>query len=95
MVADTHLDRAIVESDSFNDVSWVSSFAVGPWKLHFILSEIQMLSSSLQVEFRHMLQSGNQMADTLAELGRGSSVFPFFLGFCNFASSCFAIISDA
>ena len=33
LVADTHLDRVIVESDSFNDVSWVSSFGVGPWKL--------------------------------------------------------------
>lgn len=40
-------DKLIVESDSSND-SWVFSTQMCLWELHFILSDIEVLSSSIR-----------------------------------------------
>lgn len=42
-------------SDLFNAISWVSCVIAGPWRLHYYLEEINFLSSSLNVVFRHVL----------------------------------------
>lgn len=51
----------IVESDSFNMVSWMNHSK--PWKLQFCFNEIKTLVSSLSVEFSHVLRSANVFAD--------------------------------
>lgn len=60
--------RLIVESDSYN-ASWVSSDKGKPWKLHFSFNEIKYLSSFISIEFHHVSQSVNRLADTLAKQG--------------------------
>ena len=41
----------------------------GPWKFQFIFNEIKTWSSSLNVEYHHVIRSGNGMTDALAKLG--------------------------
>lgn len=69
-------DRLIVQSDSSNVISWVSSCSARPWKLHFLLSEIEKLASSFQVALKHMERLANRMANYLAKQGVDKEV-PF------------------
>lgn len=62
---------------------------MGPCKLHFVENEVVV--SSLQVEFKHVLLSRNEMEDVLAKLGVDHS-FPFASAYWNFAFSCCGII---
>ena len=39
----------------------------GPWKMQFLLDEIILLVSGLQVSFQHVSRSANEMADRLAK----------------------------
>ena len=59
----------VVESDSLNAIYLMSCLEKGPWKFQFLFNEIKTWSSSLNVEFHHVLLSGNGMADALAKLG--------------------------
>ena len=59
----------VVESDSLNAISWMSCLEKGPWKFQFLFNEIKTWSSSLNIEFHHVLRSGDGMADALAKLG--------------------------
>lgn len=69
----------IVESDSTNDISWISS-GVGPWKFHFPLSKSKIPSSVIHVVFQHVWSLFNAMADALAKKGVDREV-PFFVHF--------------
>lgn len=44
----------VVEIDSTNAISWVSSSSLIPWRFHFFFNEIKALASFLQVVFRHV-----------------------------------------
>lgn len=44
----------VVESDSTNAISWVSSSSLIPWRFHFFLNEIKALALFLQDVFRHV-----------------------------------------
>lgn len=68
-------DRLIVESDSSNTISWIS-FMEGPWRFHFLFSEIKFLSSLGLVESKHGVRLANSMADALAKQGVDRSI-PF------------------
>lgn len=68
-------DRLIVESDSSNTLSWISSIE-GPWRFHFLFSEIKFLSSADLVESKHGVRLANSMADALAKQGVDRSI-PF------------------
>lgn len=57
----------VVERDSLNAISWVSSFATFPWRYQFNFNEIKYLSSLLRVKFQHMARLGNGFADSLAK----------------------------
>eukprot|EP00268_Persea_americana_P056975 TRINITY_DN6784_c0_g1_i2.p2 TRINITY_DN6784_c0_g1~~TRINITY_DN6784_c0_g1_i2.p2 ORF type:complete len:105 (-),score=19.94 TRINITY_DN6784_c0_g1_i2:1073-1387(-) len=59
----------VVESNSLNAISWMSCLEEDLWKFQFLFNEIKTWSSSLNVEFHHVLRSGNGMADALAKLG--------------------------
>ena len=39
----------------------------GPWKMQFLLNEINLLVASLQVSFQHVSRSANEMVDCLAK----------------------------
>ena len=69
----------MVESDSLNAISWVSSSAMFPWKSQFYLNEIRALSSSIQVSFIHVGRAANGFADSLAKQGvdRSSNFLAF------------------
>ena len=41
----------------------------GPWKMKFLLNEINLLVSSLQVSFQHVSRLANEMTDCLAKQG--------------------------
>lgn len=61
-----------MESDSLNTISWVSSSTRGRGNVPFFfffffyINEIKFLSSSMDVELRHMLCRSNEEADLLA-----------------------------
>lgn len=57
----------VVERDSLNAISWVSSFTMFPWRYQFNFNEIKYLSSLLHVKFQHMARLGNGFADSLAK----------------------------
>lgn len=48
-VSSSFHSKLVVESDSLNVISWVSSPAVHPCRFQFYLNEIRCLSSSIQV----------------------------------------------
>lgn len=58
-----------MESDSSNDIHWVSTSKPDPWKFLFYLNEMKALSSLMQVPFVNVGQSANGMANSLAKLG--------------------------
>ena len=58
-----------MESDLSHAITWVSTSNGGPWKFQFILNEIKSLLYSIQVDFSHILCSGNAMSDALAKQG--------------------------
>lgn len=64
-------DKLVMESNSTNAISRNFFFpsVMGPWKYHFHLSEIKLLFSSIWVEFKHVGQLPNGMADSLAKHG--------------------------
>ena len=71
--------RLVVESDSLNAISWVSSSAMFSWKFQFYLNKIRALSSSIQVSFIHVERAANGFANSLAKQGvDGSSNFLAF-----------------
>lgn len=57
----------IVESDSFNVVSWARTFG-GPWKLQFYFNEIKGLSTGCRTSFQHVSRT-NGLANSLAKQG--------------------------
>lgn len=63
----TYNGKVIVESDSRNAVSYVSSLETAPWTFQFHLNEIKSLSSLIQVEFQHVGRPANAFADYLAK----------------------------
>lgn len=65
----------IVESKSFNVISWVSNSAIGPWKFYLYFNEINFLSLEMGVEFRHILRSVNEEADVWLTEALCSSFF--------------------
>lgn len=65
----------IVESKSFNVISWVSNSAIGPWKFYLYFNEIKFLSLEIGVEFRHILCSANEEADVWLREALCSSFF--------------------
>lgn len=58
-----------MEGDSCSAISWVLNSASGPWKFYFYFSEIKLLSSAIEVEFRLIICSANEEADLLAKRG--------------------------
>ena len=64
--------RVVVERDSLNIISWVSSSTALPWRYQFNLNEIRALSSLIQVVFRHVRQLANGFADALEKKGDGA-----------------------
>lgn len=58
-----------MESNSFNDFSWVSRRGPKPWKLQFYHNEIKKLASSQGVVFSHVIISANGLVDSLAKQG--------------------------
>lgn len=71
--------KLLVDSGSMNAISWVSSTAL-PRQFQFYFNEIKMLSSSIFVEFCHVGQLANSIADSLAKPGMDRSI-PFVI--CN------------
>lgn len=65
--------KLVVESDSMNTISWISSSKSTPWRFHFYFNEIKVLSSSISVKFQHVGKSVNGFADSLAKLRVDSS----------------------
>lgn len=66
--------KLIVESDSFNAVSWVTKDDCKPWKLHFYFNKIKDLVCCIQVVFHHHIQFANGLADSLEKQGVVRSV---------------------
>ena len=68
----------IIESDSFNVVSWAKAFK-GLWKMEFYFNEIRALSYSIQVSFIRVGRTTNSFVDSLAKEGvdRSSNFVPF------------------
>lgn len=59
-----------VESYSSNIITWVSRKGITClWKFHYLLNEIRSLSSLMQVNFKHIKHSANNLADSLAKKG--------------------------
>lgn len=46
--------QLMIESDYFNAMFWVSSFAKPPWRFHFHFYEFKHISLSLDAKFQHM-----------------------------------------
>ncbi|XXG58395.1 hypothetical protein AAC387_Pa04g0713 [Persea americana] len=59
-------EELLMESDSSNAVSWISSNE-GLWRFHFLFAEIKSLSSQGYVEFKHVRSSANAMTDSLTK----------------------------
>lgn len=57
--------QADVESNSSNTISSVSSSSKFPWKFLYILNEIRVLSSSLQVAHCHVGREVDGIVDLL------------------------------
>ena len=72
-----------VESDSSNAIPWVSSPKEGPLKLHFLLSQIKELESSMQVVYKHVGRSINGKADFWLNNGL-TGMFLLWLICCSF-----------
>ena len=72
--------QLVVERNSRNAISWVSSLAEPPWRFQFLFNEIRVFSSISQ-ELHHVARSTNGFADFLAMQGVDRSL-PF--GACNF-----------
>ena len=66
-----HNVNIIVESDSFNAISWLTNSEVEiPWKFHFERSLIDNLKNQFyNVSFIHTLRENNSMADAFAKQG--------------------------
>ena len=64
----------IVETDSSNAVPWVLNRMATPWRFQFLFNEIHILSTKINVVFRHELRSANFTADALANQGVGRVV---------------------
>lgn len=58
-----YVGALIVEDDSPNAIAWVSKQKVNPWKFQFFFNEIWVLSSSINVDFRHKVRLANSIAD--------------------------------
>lgn len=54
--------QLMIESDYFNAIFWVSSFAKPPWRFHFHFYEFKHISLSLDAKFQHMGRLGNSSA---------------------------------
>lgn len=74
--------KLLVESDSMNVVSWVSSITLPPWGFKFYFNEIKMLSSSISVEFCYVGWSANSFADSWLNL-RWTDLSRLFLVICS------------
>lgn len=59
----------VVEIDSLNDISWMSSFAIKRWRFRIYSNEIKSILSSIQVKFQHVRWEANSFVDTLAKEG--------------------------
>lgn len=66
----------MVESDSMNEISWVSSSVYSPWECQFYINEIKWLSLLVQVEFKNV----GQLADTFVHSGAMQGWIDFLLG---------------
>lgn len=63
--------------------SLLSHFSIGrPVKISFISMRFKFLASSIQVEFKHMGQSANGLADFLAKQGVDRLLLCFY-SLCN------------
>lgn len=61
------LENSIMESDSFNAISWVANEGHRLWKLLFCFDEIKALASHLHVAFPHVVRSAKGLVDALAK----------------------------
>lgn len=66
--------RLIVESNSYNAISWVGSDKGKPLKLHFSFNEIKYSTSFIPVDFCHIIRSANGLVHALEKLGVGRTI---------------------
>ncbi|XVE77075.1 hypothetical protein DITRI_Ditri13aG0032800 [Diplodiscus trichospermus] len=62
--------RLIIESDSSNEVKWVTNPTSVPWRLRWIVVQIE----NLKLQFsnwtiKHVLREANELANSLAKSG--------------------------
>lgn len=57
----------IVESDSYNAISWVIHDRSKPWKLQFCFNKDKDLVNHNYMVFHHKVWSANRLADSLAK----------------------------
>lgn len=69
LFASSFQSKLVVESDSLNAISWVTSSALTPWRFTFYLEGIKMLSSLMEVVFRHVGWLANGFANSLVKQG--------------------------
>ena len=83
----TNFHSIVVEDDSLNVISWMSCLEKGQWRFQFLFNDIKTWSSSLNVEFHHVLRSENGTADALAKLGIERENIA-----CSFVICCFVLL---
>lgn len=66
----------IVESDSMNAISQVSSFAKVSWRFQFYFNEIKHIFYLIHIKFQHVGRAANSFADALVKQ-RGGQVFGY------------------
>lgn len=65
----------LIESDATSAVGWEGNDSRRPWKLHQILSKIDLLQPLVNcVGIVHVLREANEVADFLAKSGRDGRV---------------------
>lgn len=62
----------VIESDSFNAVSWIKSPSQAPWRMRKWILQIETLKRKVKKwEIIHVRREANQQADSLAKAGIG------------------------
>lgn len=69
LFASSFQSKLVVESYSPNAFSWVTFSGLTPWRFTFYLEGIKMLSSLMEVVFRHVGWLANGFADSLVKQG--------------------------
>lgn len=76
---DHGFDNAIVEMDSKVLLDIVLLKSEIPWRCWHIIQEILKIASSMQLSFQHCFREANKVADSLANVGCGSTTASSFL----------------